>query len=346
MNGREMGEKRRLVVHIGEHKTGTTSIQYFLHTEMAALARLGFYYPGTGLAAHQHAGWPAAHLGGHPFLRRDDPGFTPPQLLERLAIELPPDLTPVLSSEVYWELLDSRPELFDESIESLSESYDPAIIYFTRPGVGQEWSAVVHAARCGIAQEPSAELHARIRSRAVAHEKLARDYPNALRVEYGNEDSVVAFLLALKTYQRTWSLHPRDVVRRIRLGRTVDYLNNNAPKRRNIAGYESAAVSLEFSRALTKLPPAPPHRWKLYQEFFNSVQADLAADPDAPAFPTSADLRERALARGGEYGSLLDVQELAAVIGYLSQPKVEAFAAEQECLDDLRAVVAQISATT
>jgi hypothetical protein len=69
-------------------------------------------------------------------------------------------------------------------------------------------------------------------------------------------------------------------------------------------------------------------------------------DPDAPQFPTSGELRQRAVDRGGEPGSLLDERELAVVIDYLSQPKVEAFAVEQDCLDDLHSVVAKISAST
>ncbi len=108
-----------MVVHIGEHKTGTTSIQYFLHAERSAVARLGYYYPEVGLAEHQHAGWPVAHLGGHKIMPRDHPGLTSDELLERLATELPAGLTPVLSSEVYWELLDSLPKLFDEAMAVL-----------------------------------------------------------------------------------------------------------------------------------------------------------------------------------------------------------------------------------
>lgn len=343
MNGREMAGKRRMVVHIGEHKTGTTSIQYFLHAENLAVARLGYYYPEVGLAEHQHAGWPAALLGGHKIMPRDDPGLTSDELLERLAADLPAGLTPVLSTEVYWELLDSRPKLFDEAMAVLSRDYDPTIVYFTRPALGQAWSAVVHAASAGVAQDPSEKLYHRMRGLETAHEKLARDYPTAVRVEYGNQDSVTAFVQTLGVLQREWTYHPRNVVRRIRLHRTVRFLEQNTPRRQNVAGYESAAVSLEFARGLTMLPPAPPHRWKQYQEFLHAVQADLVADPEAPAFPTSADLRQRAVDLGGERGSLLDERELAAVIEYLNRPKTEAFAEEQDCLEDLRAIVSRLA---
>jgi hypothetical protein len=282
MNGREMAGKRRMVVHIGEHKTGTTSIQYFLHAETGRRP--------TGTTTRKW-GWPntstqgpAALLGGHKIMPRDDPGLTSDELLERLAADLPAGLTPVLSTEVYWELLDSRPKLFDEAMAVLSRDYDPTIVYFTRPALGQAWSAVVHAASAGVAQDPSEKLYHRMRGLETAHEKLARDYPTAVRVEYGNQDSVTAFVQTLGVLQREWTYHPRNVVRRIRLHRTVRFLEQNTPRRQNVAGYESAAVSLEFARGLTMLPPAR-HRWKQYQEFLHAVQADLVADPEAPHSP-------------------------------------------------------------
>jgi hypothetical protein len=49
---------KRLVVHIGMHKTGTTSIQYMLHENMRALLDQGVFYPMAGrhhLAHVQHA---------------------------------------------------------------------------------------------------------------------------------------------------------------------------------------------------------------------------------------------------------------------------------------------------
>jgi len=245
-----------------------------------------------------------------------------------------------------WEGTDQ--ELFGPAYEAmavLSRDYDPTIVYFTRPALGQAWSAVVHAASAGVAQDPSEKLYHRMRGLETAHEKLARDYPTAVRVEYGNQDSVTAFVQTLGVLQREWTYHPRNVVRRIRLHRTVRFLEQNTPRRQNVAGYESAAVSLEFARGLTMLPPAPPHRWKQYQEFLHAVQADLVADPEAPAFPTSADLRQRAVDLGGERGSLLDERELAAVIEYLNRPKTEAFAEEQDCLDDLRAIVSRLASS-
>lgn len=67
MNG--MAMRKRIFVHVGTHKTGTTSIQFFLTEEREMLRRCGIFVPhaGTGIAEA-----PAGHhniayeLSGHP----------------------------------------------------------------------------------------------------------------------------------------------------------------------------------------------------------------------------------------------------------------------------------------
>lgn len=57
MSGKKKNQKRKLFVHIGMHKTGTTSIQYVLHESARNLRKAGFLYPTTGrhpLAHVQH----------------------------------------------------------------------------------------------------------------------------------------------------------------------------------------------------------------------------------------------------------------------------------------------------
>ncbi len=46
--------KKRLYVHIGTHKTGTTSLQYFLHANMQRLYDRDFLYPSTGRHPRSH----------------------------------------------------------------------------------------------------------------------------------------------------------------------------------------------------------------------------------------------------------------------------------------------------
>ncbi len=49
-----LGERKKLVVHIGLFKTGTTSVQYFLNSNMYHLFEQGFYYPATGRHPRAH----------------------------------------------------------------------------------------------------------------------------------------------------------------------------------------------------------------------------------------------------------------------------------------------------
>jgi len=65
--------RRSLFLHLGTHKTGTTSLQTFLGTHAAKLRERGVLYPTTGWRdghlAHHNIAW---ELGGD---RRFDPGF-------------------------------------------------------------------------------------------------------------------------------------------------------------------------------------------------------------------------------------------------------------------------------
>jgi hypothetical protein len=54
---------KRLYVHIGLPKTGTTAIQYFLHENRASLKRAGYLYPGKE-TAHHCLGWRMAGMKG------------------------------------------------------------------------------------------------------------------------------------------------------------------------------------------------------------------------------------------------------------------------------------------
>jgi hypothetical protein len=74
-----------LVLHIGSGKTGTSSIQYFLHRNRARLAELGHLYPQTpGRARHTRLGLyikPDEDLVNTPSWHRQ--GFTSPKVFRR-----------------------------------------------------------------------------------------------------------------------------------------------------------------------------------------------------------------------------------------------------------------------
>ena len=45
---------KKLFLHVGYHKTGTSALQYFFWNNCATLNRFGFYYPKTGLEGYSH----------------------------------------------------------------------------------------------------------------------------------------------------------------------------------------------------------------------------------------------------------------------------------------------------
>lgn len=69
--GEDRRERRRTIfVHIGTHKTGSTSIQHFLTHHADELAREGISFPAAGrfLFGHHHVAWELGHdprLQGH-----------------------------------------------------------------------------------------------------------------------------------------------------------------------------------------------------------------------------------------------------------------------------------------
>jgi hypothetical protein len=102
-----------IILHIGYPKTGTTSLQWFLHTHRETIREQGFYYPLTGQAPdHAHHGLAFA-LGARERFRQAD--NEPALLFQTLASEIDGcgAETVVLSSEVFLanlERLKTSPE--------------------------------------------------------------------------------------------------------------------------------------------------------------------------------------------------------------------------------------------
>ncbi len=106
---------RKLFVHVGTHRTGTTSIQAFMHRNAAALARRGVLYP-NGVRRH---------LGiMHRTLELKE-GSIVAKALERKA-EAAGAHTVVLSEEDVCKRTDLTP------IEALAERFDVRPVYFVR----------------------------------------------------------------------------------------------------------------------------------------------------------------------------------------------------------------------
>jgi hypothetical protein len=137
-----------LILHVGRHKTGSSSLQRLLCNKCDVLHQRGILYPRTGRVADQHLGLPAAALGGHPAL---PPEFTTDQeqlkiaLLEEFQEEGSP--TGLLSSEVFCELAFRQPDACSVLLAWLSERFRCWVIQVVRDPHSYGVSAVKHQLR-------------------------------------------------------------------------------------------------------------------------------------------------------------------------------------------------------
>ena len=97
----------RIFLHIGTHKTGTKSVQWFLKDQAEALAREGFLVPKSGtlstIAGHHRLAW---DILAEPFPQTDTE--TSGKVLEDFLAELAVSdaHTAVVSSEDFHPLVD------------------------------------------------------------------------------------------------------------------------------------------------------------------------------------------------------------------------------------------------
>lgn len=118
---------RTCVIHIGTHKTGTTSLQYFLMQQSEELERHGLYFPKTGwygvVPGHHAIAWELAH-------QPDSPGALLNELIAELAAKLPP--TALLSAEDF-SLLASRARALETFAKELRGiGYSVKILVYLR----------------------------------------------------------------------------------------------------------------------------------------------------------------------------------------------------------------------
>jgi hypothetical protein len=135
--------RRTCFVHIGTHKTGTTSIQAFLAANRAPLQTLGLFVPAAGgngedeFACHHGV---VRELLGNPRFAADAGCF------ERVAGELAATNAPVscLTSEDF-SLLHDRPEQLARLRDTIrAAGFEPKIVVYLRPQAS--YSIAIYAA--------------------------------------------------------------------------------------------------------------------------------------------------------------------------------------------------------
>lgn len=145
---------RRLIVHAGFHKTGTTALQSSLYAAREHLSKAGFEYPVVGGKAHHKAiyslmerGWGWEDRGGNPHNPKKWP-----ELLKKVRRARN---TAIISSEFLCELSDDQVEKFKEDL-GISDT----TVYFTlRPLLKIVPSAYQQHLKIGIRSDYEKWLH-------------------------------------------------------------------------------------------------------------------------------------------------------------------------------------------
>lgn len=120
---------KRLVLHIGSNKTGSTSIQQFLHRNHDVLHAAGIYFPSEAtspLHAHHYL---ASSVRSHPFKVYDD-GKTPQELTESILIGSQGCDRIIISSELFFD----EKSIAEDKLRVLTSEFEhvEVIVYLRR----------------------------------------------------------------------------------------------------------------------------------------------------------------------------------------------------------------------
>ena len=139
------------VIHVGLHKTATTSFQHFLFNEERFLSKLGIIYPNSVIDVHskQHLLIPGCFFEKHPSLKNNrDRNLK--NYIEKLNSEIKNSEMELclLSSEVFNELNDIRPDDTRKIIQCLKSIFNNVFIFIsTRDPLERALSMYKHKIR-------------------------------------------------------------------------------------------------------------------------------------------------------------------------------------------------------
>lgn len=138
-----------LLIHVGLHKTGTTSVQNQLHHNRECLLGEGILYPASGLFGSQHALIPGSIIPKHFFLDQIPRSLCTTDYLEALSQEVErasPHLV-ILSSEVFSEIAYNRVACLGMLNELQRGFRSCSLLLTTRKAQELALSALKHSAR-------------------------------------------------------------------------------------------------------------------------------------------------------------------------------------------------------
>ncbi len=284
-----MPSREPLVLHIGQHKTGTTAIQDYLATHPRPLAAAGVHYPKAGRVGSQHAALPAAFMSRHAHIPARFVDTDPTSVADQIAQDRRNGCVTVLSSEVWWELLTSAPDDYAAAVALLERDYDVTVVYMVRDPEEKAWSSLKHLARVGPPMDASAVLHRELATDQVTLDLLARHYPAAVRVAADPWDSVALFLSTLDSLPSA-SKNPKVRARLVKLAegrrsQSAQRVNQALPHPAAVATTVASAQALWDARAFHT--PRPASLEKLFARLF----ADAGHLPALTQLPPEAPVR-------------------------------------------------------
>lgn len=331
-----------LVLHVGMHKTGSTSLQDFLSAHVGQLAAAGFVYPEVARFGNQHAALPAAYMDQHPALPSSLLNRDPQSVLQEILESVPGDANVLLSSEVFWELATYLRPAYSALVDLLRQHWDVRTLYVARDPHQKAWSSIKHMAREGRAFDPIETYRADVGA-TVETERYIRDTdPTAVRIPYDGDDTVKAVLAALAGHEPP-CIAPLDDAQRAAL-RTM--IGSRGPQRRRDRGNRdfsspvSAAVTMAISETLSLR--APTHTVPLTS--LARLHLALFRTPAIGAvngLPMSQDLESRV--QRAAHGPILTQSEHRALTALMRDHRVRARAALSGCTRTLRAITTELA---
>lgn len=336
-NGKGGSEQPLMVVHVGTHKTGTTSIQDFLWARRGKLEDAGYVYPGAARYGTQHAALPAAFMSDHPILPRTMLQRDPREVLDEILAEVPPRANVILSSEVFWELATYLRPQFAAMVELLAQRWNLVLVYLYRNPHEKAWSSVKHMARQGRAFNPVAAYRADMAATNETAAFVDSLHTASARIPYEGGDSVRRFLQFLASDDISEAAGTTPGQRSV-LAEMLRRRSRPSPRglgNRDYSSPISAAVSLGISELLAKDSPPQslpiPDLPRLYRALFR-----VPSIAHAPGIPSEDEIENRI--RDIRATSLLDSSDLRSLGSLMAGPEVRVRATLNRCSSTLAAV--------
>ncbi len=340
-----MAARDPLVLHIGQHTTGTTAIQDYLAGHPRKLASVGLHYAKAGRVGSQHAALPASYMTDHPHIPARFLGTDPALVASEITADRRKGCLSVLSSEVWWELLTVDPTAFDAAVALLSQSCDVTIVYFVRDPEEKVWSSLKHLARVGPPMDASAVLHKELVTDRTNLTHLETHYPSAQSYPADRQDAVARMLEvlgSLPTYSRTPRVRERlsHLIRDRRRSPVIQRVNAAPSLPAAPALTIATAQALWDARAFNVQRPAS------LEGLFARLFSEITDSPDLADLPGEEALRHAVFShQSARVDTFLAAPQIAAVRRYWSDPRVSEVSAEMGTEDYRQSVVAALADT-